>query len=693
MMSGPPQREIKLFPLYTHRYALAIVLALAIGLLLRTIKFGQLPPGLWHDEVWNGMDAVQTLQGDWQIFYPNNTGREPLQIWLAALSIKALGRTPAAIRLPSLLLGFLTLPACYLLARELLGPRVALWALAIMAFTFWPVHQSRVGFRAVGLPLFTGLALWQIIRGSKTGRARHWLMGGLLYGISFYTYIPARFTPIAMALVLLYLAVTRQLKPTRSLVRGGIAFIAAAALVVLPLAAYAAAHPDIFFLRIEQTSIFNEPKAAQLGNFERLALSAIRTLGIFNIRGDLVARHNLPARPAFDVVMGAAFLIGCGESLRRFRQAQYAFIVIWVTVMLGPNVWSTITPGFLRTIGIWPVLALLPAIGLDQVWQVIRKRGGDWQAILALGIILISSLSITVYDYFVRYPQLEIVRYKFEDAGLQLAHEVNTLLESGWRRGDLTATWTSGNTSRRVIVDRQVWKDWQNARFLVPESRSLIVPGSQSRGGSLEPAPIPTILFAWWHPDHMGFWLSEIGWLPRHSKIEMRQGPLSIRDLLPGIHPAYVVFTATPYITTPTPLAHFEPGVELVGLDVQGVDEQLQIQLEWLASQTIPLDYTIFAHVERAGVITAQYNDGPLGGCRPMIGCLSTTYWRPGDVIADTLELALPEAWDPRQDKIWVGMYHEPELERLPVTSNQLKVSDRRVRVFPVRVFPATTNP
>ena len=55
-------------------------LSLVLGLLilaaaLRFIRLDQLPPGLYHDEAYEGLDALRVLDGQTPIYFPANNGR------------------------------------------------------------------------------------------------------------------------------------------------------------------------------------------------------------------------------------------------------------------------------------------------------------------------------------------------------------------------------------------------------------------------------------------------------------------------------------------------------------------------------------------------------------------------------------------------------------------------------------------
>ncbi len=95
----------------TCRVVLLTVMTMTvIAAALRLVALDRWPPGLYHDEAFNGLDALRVLQGDTPIFFTANNGREPLFIYLQALSVALFGRSPGALRLVSAIVGTLTIP-------------------------------------------------------------------------------------------------------------------------------------------------------------------------------------------------------------------------------------------------------------------------------------------------------------------------------------------------------------------------------------------------------------------------------------------------------------------------------------------------------------------------------------------------------------------------------------------------------
>jgi hypothetical protein len=155
-----------------------------------------------------------------------------------------------------------------------------------------------------------------------------------------------------------------------------------------------------------------------------------------------------------------------------------------------------------------------------------------------------------------------------------------------------------------------------------------------------------------------------------------------------------VVFDGIPYVwiyraaTGPDhPAAFaFEQGIRLVGYDVAPPPyhpgQTLRLQVYWLAQQRPPEDYTVFVHVlDGTGQLVAQQDNPPVRGTRP------TSTWEPGTLIVDPYDLTIPRDAAPGEYTLVVGLYHWPELTRLPVRDQQgVLLPDDRVSLATVGV-------
>ena len=220
------------------------VILLAVMILAAIFRFWRLdslPPGLYHDEAYNGLDALSLIQGrtfpqfyeGWElyaadahamqpaketrfpIFFEGNYGREPLHVYLMAVSLLLMGATPFAIRAVPAAAGVLAVLTTFLAARALLadqtrngsGYLVPLLAALTVAILYPAVHFSRFGIRAmVFVPVETMVVACFWWGAGRSGResesksdAATWLLfllAGALLGVGLYTFAAARLLPL-----------------------------------------------------------------------------------------------------------------------------------------------------------------------------------------------------------------------------------------------------------------------------------------------------------------------------------------------------------------------------------------------------------------------------------------------------------------------------------------------------------------
>ena len=628
----------------------------ALALALRVFALGEIPPGLYHDEAFNGLDALDVLAGRWPVYFAANRGREPLFIYLIAATVGLLGRTPGALRLAAALCGTLTIPLTYLMARAWFNRRVALLSAAVLAVTLWHVHLSRVGFRAVTLPLTTALALWLGARAYRSHHRRDWLLAGLLYGLCFYTYLAARFTPIVLIAFALYLLFTgrgRYLWP-------GAAWFAVGTLVALaPLACYAVGHWDVVMGRPGEVSVFN-PLINGGDLWGTLGRQLADTLGMFFVRGDTIPRHNLPGRPVLGPLLGAAMVLGLAlAALRARREVAPALTLIWVGLMLVPTWLAEDAPHFLRAVGILPLLVIFPALGLDAGVAWLEKRGRRGWAVAVVCAILSISLAATGWDYFVRYGADPQIAYAFEDAATELAAEANRFAGVGWDGSGLVtrpASSLGGEDRGRVCVSSRLWDEWAAIPFLVPETERVTILSA----GMTPPSTDDALLLLLWPYDGMEHYLDL---LPRNARIEVHAGPLARGDLEDVPYTAYVAYAAEPEAERPAGyLARFGDQIALIGYTVEAGAQEWRVQLEWETLVSPAENYTVFVHLRDGEQVVAQDDGEPAGGYYP------TKLWRSGDVVVDTHVLEPPDEWE-HEPRLVVGLYVWPTMERLEVVT------------------------
>ena len=133
-----------------------------IAAFFRLWRLDEVPPGFQFDEAYNAADALRVLAGERPLFFEANGGREALHVYLIAPFVAVLGPGPFALHLASALIGIVTVALSYLLLRKLLpaGDGSAALAALLLAVSYWHVHFSRYGIRAILLPLLLVLVVY-----------------------------------------------------------------------------------------------------------------------------------------------------------------------------------------------------------------------------------------------------------------------------------------------------------------------------------------------------------------------------------------------------------------------------------------------------------------------------------------------------------------------------------------------------
>jgi 4-amino-4-deoxy-L-arabinose transferase-like glycosyltransferase len=396
-----------------RRYEWWLVVAIVfLAAFLRLVALDAAPPGLWFDEAANGVDARHILEGDHQIFFADNNGREPLFIYLLAAVYSLADPSIIALRLLPAIIGILTVAAVYPLGRRLFDAQVATIATFLLATSYWHISLSRMGLRVVLLPLAEVITAYCVLRALGSRSWYWWAFAGASLGATAYTYLASRLVPIWLLVFLLaslIIPAWRAGKTVNTYLFGLVIFLVVAAVVFAPLGGYFWHHPDQFMGRASQTLTIMADLPGGDETQPAFATGVISTLGMFTFSGDMNGRHNLPGRPVFDWLQSGAFYLGVFLPFARWRQKSGWICVLWTGIMLLPGAVSSDAPHFLRTAGVIPAPMLLAALGVASATRPLERWAGSHRPRLApfawgiAGLSLVISAAFTTYDYFGRW--------------------------------------------------------------------------------------------------------------------------------------------------------------------------------------------------------------------------------------------------------------------------------------------------
>jgi 4-amino-4-deoxy-L-arabinose transferase-like glycosyltransferase len=635
---------------------LPLLIILAGGAALRLDRIGELPPGLYRDEAWYGLDAVGVLTGHPALYFAANNGREGLFIYLLAAAISVFGQTTFALRVTSALVGIATLGAMYLAGRALFSHRIGVLAAGVLAGTFWHVALSRVAYRAITLPLFAtlGLALAAFALRATGSRRQFLAIGaGVALGLTFYTYTSA---PFLAPLILVAALVVYVRRPTDRRVILGIAGVTLA--MLLPLAIWTLRHPDLYLARAGQVSILS-PAINKGDLFGALSNGIEKTLGMFTLAGDRIWRHNLSLRPVFEGLTGGAFWIGIAAALWRLirppaapqaGRGVHAFMLFWLAVFLVPTLLAEDAPHFLRGIGALAPACLVAAVGLEAALAYLSRRGllaNPLRALIPVGLpavaaagVLLLGANATRLDYFGSYVANPMTGYWLEAQNTALAAQLDADLKAG----------------RSVRLDARLADNNPALRFLVPGlARATLV--SDGAPGSVVSAASTLIV----DPNYP---IAQMQASLPIARTRVILGPLAQNDLDTVARRSFVAYVSeTAPVPGAPPQALFANGAALVAGDLRlssDIPNGIAVSLIWGADKPVTTDDVAFVHWMRAGRLISQSDGSPGLGYLPMPG------WRPGETLLDLRTLTAPDGWQ-AGDELRIGLYRPSDLQRVRV--------------------------
>lgn len=696
---APPSKEAASL---SRSWEVGLLLAITfLAAFLRFYRLTEIPPGLHYDEAFKGTTARAMLEGaPLQIFFRSNMGEEPAAIYLVMAALRVAGQEPWVIRLPSAILGTLTIPLAWWLGRELarlarvhhpglwrwashpapsraesrIQPQpeglveqlVGLGTATVLAILYWHLNFSRLGMEPILVPFFATLAFAALARGLNGGyqgetRLLAFSLAGLAFGGSLYTYKAGYFVPVLAVLFVIYATIVER-GFLRRHGRGLLVASLVALLVALPIGIYFATHPADFLLRPTSVALTYAGQPGGPQNQEALtdswlADNLIRVLGMFFVHGDENPRSNLPGRPALDPFLALLFLVGLGRALAGFRRPALALLPLWIGLMVVPTILTEYAPHFPRAIGATPVVALLCSLGGWTLWHGVSRLASRWSArrvlaaafALALALGLAFSGILTARDYFHTWAQSPDLFYAHDVGLVEIADYINTLPSD--EAVYLTPT-SREHCTLQYVTDRPFASFDGRAGLVLPPPGTaatviVILREDQATLLALENArPDGTVTLTL--ADGYGNPYAAAYHLPSTTGGDQQHPPpdRAVEATLGG-------------------------AVRLLGYSLDGdttPGTTLYLILHWQALAPLAEDYTVFAHLLGAhnpatnGPVWAGHDGQPVGGT------YATRAWQPGEVILDVHPLTIPADAPPGEYQLEVGLYLLSTMTRLPAT-------------------------
>jgi hypothetical protein len=400
-----------------RRLAPVLLVAVLAGF-FRFYRIDTVPPGIFFDEAQNGIDIAAIARGE---RFPvmveageevKGRTREPMYHYLAALAFRAFGPSATALRSTAAAIGTLTVIAFFLLARRMFGAGVALAAAVVLAACGWHVTLSRVGLRAVLVPLWIVLTVAAAARLAERRSRRSALLLGATFGLGWYTYLAYWIVPVPLVLLLAYHLFRTRLADLRHWAALAPTVLAAFLLVAAPIIAYAIVKPDYYFARtMEVTANLRRPAT----RWAELRDNLQQVFFMLHLRSRSPAQFGFRWQPVLDPLTGLAFLAGLYALAKREapnRILDLGIVSYWLFPLL-PGAVGSMPGSVLRSIGAAPAVCLIAGIGLARVAEATsgRRRAA---APLLLALALLAVVVTNYWRYFERWAKSEDVAAAFD---------------------------------------------------------------------------------------------------------------------------------------------------------------------------------------------------------------------------------------------------------------------------------------
>ena len=356
----------------TAMWAALVLVIVAFTLFFRLYRLESVPPEMTSDHAEKLMDVFDITNGQYSIYFPRNTGREPLYIYLSAFIAGFAGISFLTIKIAAVLGGLLMLPFLYLLGKEMGSTRIGLLAVAFAGIAYWPSVIERFALRISFYPLFVAPTFYFLIRGLRRQSRNDFILSGLFLGLGLFGYMPFRIIPFAVvAIVLVYLLHVRDSQTRKQTILWLMLLALTSLVVFIPLARYATENPDMFAFRaFSRLCTVERPLP---GPAWQLFLGNLwNAMKEFNWNNGVIWVHSIPNRPALDIVSGALFLLGVILLLVRYvRSRQWTDIVLLLAIPLTqmPSILSLAfpveNPSLNRTAGAIVPVFLVVGVALD----------------------------------------------------------------------------------------------------------------------------------------------------------------------------------------------------------------------------------------------------------------------------------------------------------------------------------------
>lgn len=376
-----------------------LILILIMAFFLRCWHLADIPANLYGDEFTQALAARAFLEGKGGS--PFSTGwysLPTLYFFLGSFFLRFLGNGVFAWRFFSVLAGMLTVLMLYLFGKEFFNKKVGLIAAALLSFFHAHIFFSRIGSNQIFDGLFHLLVYYFLLLGIKKEKIVYFVLAGAFLGLSQYFYFGTKIiSVISLAVFIPWVLLFFFRKKTKSLFFL-LCFLASAFIVFFPLFRHYQRHPQEYLSRINQVNALKLKFDSRKEKTDFFVKNLNLTFLAFWNKG--TTQWYPTSYPLVNKIELVFLIIGLLSLFISALKPQNTISLFWffLTLITGSILAEQAMAGQ-RITGIFPVICLLIAAGINWATHVFRKRE-KWFLIVLLVVVI---GSINIFQLFIKF--------------------------------------------------------------------------------------------------------------------------------------------------------------------------------------------------------------------------------------------------------------------------------------------------
>lgn len=356
----------------------------------------------------NARAIAQTGMDIYKTSYPvyleawQYTGQSVMLVYLMAISIKLLGTTLIAVRLPLVLISILSLFVAYDFSRRLIKNKtIPLIILALLAISPWHIMQARWSLDCNLFPHFMLISTYLLYLGLRTPK-RKWLYVSMIsFALTMYTYgLAAYVIPFFLLIMAIYLIITKEITIKELLICILCYFIVASPIILMYIT-------NLFKLgdiqlgpitiqyfeqnqRLNDMLLFTPDFLGQLTkNIDKL----VHVLVLQYDRLEWNASYGYGVIYVFSIIF--TIIGGIEWNRKRPEQDKLGTVLINVWLLLSLMLGIVINDTNINKLNVlWYPFIILTGYGIYQVCHMMKHK-----KIVVYGIIILYSISFIMFQY------------------------------------------------------------------------------------------------------------------------------------------------------------------------------------------------------------------------------------------------------------------------------------------------------